>query len=94
MTTATTVRCEMTVPLDGFVCGGGAETVRQALAAGLIDELHLHIAPVLLGQGTRLFDEQPDRIVELERFRVVDGADATHLGFRIPRTDADPAQEA
>jgi dihydrofolate reductase len=83
---------------------GGAEIVRQALAAGLIDELHLHLAPVLLGQGTRLFEDQPDRITELERFHVVDGTDATHLSFRIPRTDtdtdadidadADPAQEA
>lgn len=66
---------------------GGAGVVQQALAAGLIDELHLHLAPVLLGQGNRLFDGQPERIVELERFRVAEGTDATHLSFRIPRVD-------
>lgn len=63
---------------------GGAETVQQALAAGLIDELHLHIAPVLLGQGTRLFDDLPDRMIELERLRVVGSPGATHISFRIP----------
>ncbi len=65
---------------------GGASIVQQALAAGLIDDLHIHIAPVMLGQGTRLFDNLPDRMVELERYRVVDSTDATHLSFRIPRT--------
>lgn len=72
---------------------GGAEIVRQALSAGLIDELHLHVAPVLLGQGTRLFDGLPDRIVELERFRVLESPDATHLSFRIPRTAAETSRE-
>ena len=62
---------------------GGADIVQQAFAAGLVDELHIHIAPVLLGQGTRLFDNLPDRMVELDRFRTVDSADATHLGFRV-----------
>ncbi|MEU0501502.1 alpha/beta fold hydrolase [Nocardia sp. NPDC005998] len=65
---------------------GGASLVQQAISAGLVDELHIHIAPVLLGQGTRLFDNLPDGIVELERYRVVDSADATHLSFRIPRS--------
>jgi hypothetical protein len=50
-----------------------------------VDELHINIAPVLLGQGTRLFDNLPDGMVELERFRVLDSADATHLSFRINR---------
>jgi dihydrofolate reductase len=65
---------------------GGADIVQQALTAGLIDELHLHITPVLLGQGTRLFDNLPAGIVELERLRVVDSTDATHLSFRIPHS--------
>jgi dihydrofolate reductase len=63
---------------------GGAEIVRQALAAELIDELHLHIAPVLIGQGTRLFDGLPDRMTELEPVRVIDAPGATHLSFRFP----------
>lgn len=67
---------------------GGASIVQQALAAGLVDELHIHIAPVLLGRGVRLFDNLPAGIVELERYRVLDSADATHLAFRIPRRDA------
>jgi dihydrofolate reductase len=72
---------------------GGAEIVQEALSAGLVDELHLHVAPVLLGQGTRLFDRLPDRMVEFERFRVVDSPDATHLSFRIPRIAAESSQE-
>jgi dihydrofolate reductase len=64
---------------------GGADIVQQALAAGLVDELHIHIAPVLLGQGTRLFDHLPDGIVELDKYRVLDAADATHLSFRIKK---------
>jgi dihydrofolate reductase len=67
---------------------GGADIVQQALAAGLVDELHIHIAPVLLGQGTRLFDNLPDRMVELERFRTVDSADATHLSFRVVKKES------
>lgn len=72
---------------------GGAEIVQEALSAGLIDELHLHVAPVLLGQGTRLFDRLPDRMVELERFRVLASPDVTHLSFRIPRIEAESTQE-
>ncbi|MFL6117120.1 MAG: hypothetical protein ACJ786_38075 [Catenulispora sp.] len=51
-----------------------------------MDELHLHVAPVLIGQGTRLFDHLPDRMVELEPAGVVDTPGMTHLSFRIPRT--------
>lgn len=65
---------------------GGAEVVQQALAADLIDELHLHIAPVLIGQGNRLFDGLPDRLVELEPTRVIAASGVTHLSYRIPRS--------
>ncbi|NUR61931.1 MAG: dihydrofolate reductase [Catenulispora sp.] len=62
---------------------GGASVIQQALAADLIDELHLHVAPVLIGQGTRLFDNLPDRLTELEPDTVVQTPGMTHLSFRI-----------
>jgi len=61
---------------------GGASVIQQALKAGLVDSLHLHVAPVVLGAGTRLFDNLTDPI-ELERTEVVESQFATHLRFRI-----------
>jgi dihydrofolate reductase len=63
---------------------GGASTVNQFLAAGAIDELHLHIAPVLLGRGERLFDGVSG--LRLEPLRVTGSAGATHVKYRIERT--------
>jgi dihydrofolate reductase len=65
---------------------GGADVIQQALAADLVDELHLHISPVLIGQGTRLFDNLPDRMVELEPAGLQDAGGVTHLSFRIPHS--------
>jgi len=65
---------------DGVDIAGGASTVRQALAAGVIDELTLDIAPVLLGSGERLFDG-----VESFRFEPVETLHsplATHIRYR------------
>jgi len=64
---------------------GGGNVVQQALSAGLLDELQLHVAPVLLGGGTRLFDDPRNRGVELERTRVLEGPKATHLWYRVVR---------
>lgn len=50
---------------------GGADAVRQALRAGLLEELQLHIAPVVLGAGVRLFEGADLAQVELEPTRVV-----------------------
>jgi dihydrofolate reductase len=61
---------------------GGASLIQQALSAGLVDSLHLHVAPVVLGAGTRLFDNLVTSI-ELERTEVVESRFATHLRFRI-----------
>ncbi len=61
---------------------GGAGVIQQALKAGLVDSLHLHVALVVLGAGTRLFDNLTDPI-ELERTEVLESQFATHLRFRI-----------
>jgi dihydrofolate reductase len=63
--------------------GGGADIVRQFLKAGLLDELQLHLVPVLLGGGIRLFDRMGPELIELDRMRVVDAPGATHLRFRV-----------
>jgi dihydrofolate reductase len=62
---------------------GGAHTVNQYLAAGLIDELRLHIAPLVLGEGERLFVGMPQAALELGP---VSGTGlVTHVTYRIPR---------
>lgn len=69
---------------DRDVCVmGGAGIAQQYLAAGLIDELHLHLAPVLLGAGTRLFEPLGAERIELECTRVIAAPGATHLRFRV-----------
>jgi dihydrofolate reductase len=66
---------------DVFV-GGGAQTINQYLAAGLLDELEMHIVPILLGGGERLFDGVgPD--LKLEPIRVVEAPGVTHLRYRV-----------
>ena len=62
--------------------GGGAEVAQQYLAAGLLDELQLNLVPVLLGDGTRLFDDAGASGLELELVRVVDAPGVTHLKYR------------
>jgi dihydrofolate reductase len=62
----------------------GATTAQLALAAGILDELEIHLIPVLLGQGRRLFDNLDSEHIELERTRVLDGEDGvTHLHYRV-----------
>ncbi len=60
---------------------GGASTVNQGIAAGLIDELHLHVAPILLGDGERLFEGIEGRRLEL--IDTVGSAKATHIRVRF-----------
>ena len=62
---------------------GGAETVRQCLAAGLIDELRLHVAPVVLGAGERLFDDVGQ--ITLEPLELSGTSLVTHLSYRVVR---------
>jgi dihydrofolate reductase len=61
---------------------GGASPGQQALAAGLCDEILIHLAPYLLGGGVRLFDRLPAGI-GLEKLSVSDGPYATHLRYRV-----------
>jgi dihydrofolate reductase len=62
--------------------GGGANTIQQYLAARLIDEVQVHIAPMLLGGGVRLFDGL-DPELELETARVIESPLVTHVRFRV-----------
>jgi dihydrofolate reductase len=61
----------------------GAGTAQLALAAGVLDELQIHLIPVLLGEGRRLFEHLGTDHIELEQTRVLEGAGVTHLRFRV-----------
>ena len=64
--------------------GGGADVAQQYLNAGLLDEFQLHVVPVFLGAGTRLFDGlRPE--VAIEPDRVIASPDVTHLRYRVAR---------
>ena len=64
----------------------GVGTAQLALAAGVLDELGIHVIPVLLGQGRRLFDERGPEHIELERTRILEGeAGVTHMHYRVQR---------
>ena len=65
---------------DVFI-GGGAAVINQFLAAGLLDEIELHVVPVLLGGGERLFAGVGP--VKLEQLRAVEGNGVTHLRYRV-----------
>ena len=64
--------------------GGGADAINQYLAAGLVDELELNIAPLVLGGGARLFDGVGPEL-ELEQVRAVEAPGVTHVKYRISR---------
>jgi dihydrofolate reductase len=68
---------------DVAIAGGG-EAVQQYLGAGVVDEMQIHIAPVLLGGGVRLFDG-PAGEGTLEPDRVIDSPAATHIRYRLVR---------
>jgi dihydrofolate reductase len=64
----------------------GATAAQQALAVGLLDEIQVHLVPVLLGGGVRLFDLLGGAPVELHRERVVEaGSGVTHLRYRVEK---------
>ncbi len=61
----------------------GAGTAQLALAAGVLDELQIHLIPVLLGEGRRLFEHLGADHIELEQARILEGAGVTHLRYRV-----------
>jgi dihydrofolate reductase len=70
---------------DGDVqIAGGAQAIQQYLAAGLVDEFQLHVAPVFLGAGERLFEGAPAG-TRAAIVRVVDSPRVTHLRYRVKR---------
>jgi dihydrofolate reductase len=70
---------------DKNVLVHGAGTTQLALAAGVLDELELHVVPVLFGQGRRLFEGLAAEQIELERTRILEGEGVTHMHYRIRR---------
>lgn len=61
----------------------GADIAQQCLNLGLLDEVQIHLAPVLLGEGVRLFDNLDNTPIKLERTRIVEAPGVTHLWFRV-----------
>ena len=68
---------------EDVMIAGGASAIRQYLAAGLLDELYLHIVPVLLGAGERLLENVGDP--KLEPIKVVASPAVTHVKYRVAR---------
>ena len=66
--------------------GGGGDIARQCLAAGLVDELQLHVVPVVLGGGVPLFAGL-EAAFRLTKIRVIDGPVVTHLRYRVRPPD-------
>jgi dihydrofolate reductase len=71
---------------DKNVLVHGAGTAQRALSAGVLDELELHVIPVLFGQGRRLFEDLAAEQIELERTRILEGENGvTHMHYRVRR---------
>ena len=62
---------------------GGASAIQQYMKSGLLDELQIHISPILLHGGTRLFENLEG--VKLEKIRVIDSPSVTHIKFKIKK---------
>ncbi|WP_368654172.1 dihydrofolate reductase family protein [Ornithinibacillus sp. 4-3] len=62
---------------------GAASIAQQCVQAKLLDEMHLHISPILLGNGIRLFDQIGQEHIKLESKEVVDGSDVVHVKYKI-----------
>jgi len=67
------------------VAVGAASLVQQCLQAGLLDEVHVDLVPVLLGGGVRMFDNLGPEHIELESTEIIEAPDVTHMTFRVVR---------
>jgi len=70
----------------------GASPGQQALEAGLVDELFIHVAPLLLGAGVSLFDKLGERAIELEALETLGAPKASHLRYRVLRGSSSSSQ--
>lgn len=68
---------------DKDVCVMGANIAQQHIKAGLLDEIQIHLVPVLLGEGIQLFKHLGTEHIELERMRVVESQGIINLRFRV-----------
>lgn len=68
---------------------GGADVIDQALGQGLVDEVRIHLSPVVMGRGTRLFDRL-DGPIPLEQAEPTVTPNAVHLAYRVPRDVVSP----
>jgi dihydrofolate reductase len=68
---------------DKNVTVGAASIAQQSIRAGLLDEIHVDLVPVLLGGGVRLFEHLGTEPIGLERTRVIEAPGVTHLTFRV-----------
>jgi dihydrofolate reductase len=64
---------------------GGADVINQYLAAGLVDRMVIHVAPILLGDGARLFTDLGETLPRLEQVEAVDAPGVTHITYRVLR---------
>jgi dihydrofolate reductase len=62
---------------------GGADIMRQYLEAGLLDEMQIHLVPILIGDGTRLFEDLDPEGIELRRTSTIETPGATHFRFEV-----------
>jgi len=81
-TPSSSARCS---ELTGSMSLGGANIIQEYLKAGLLDEMQIHVIPVLFGDGTRLFEDLGGRRIELKRTSTIDTPGATHLRFSVQR---------
>jgi dihydrofolate reductase len=65
---------------------GGANTIAEYLQAGLLDEIEIHLVPIVLGRGVRLFENLMPDAFALQRTRTIDTPAATHLRFDVVKT--------